>query len=168
VVIVLLSTVDRLVPPAQAAGLRQGVLAFLEGSHLDQVDKPRAQAAFAHARELAEGLPEPARTLLRQVNERDVAALGRTLQGQLEGVGSDPALSPERAPSPRAPVFLIHGSDDNVIPAAEALRLQAHLAPRTRVRALVSPLITHADVNRRAGWAESWRFVSVWADVLDQ
>jgi dienelactone hydrolase len=166
VVVVLLSTLDRMVPASQAPELREGVLAFLEGSHLDLLDKPRAQAAFARAREIAARLPEPSATLLRQVNERDVAALGPALQRHLEGTGSDPSLSPERAPSPRAPVFLLHGSDDNVIPAREAVRLQAYLARSTRARVLVSPLLTHADVDRRARLREGWGFVSFWADVF--
>jgi fermentation-respiration switch protein FrsA (DUF1100 family) len=132
------------------------------------VDKPRAQAAFTRAREIAKGLPEPSATLLRQVNERDVAALGPALLPHLEGAGGDPALSPERAPPPRAPVFLLHGSGDNVIPSQEALLLQAHLASRTRVRALVSPLLTHADVDSQARLREAWGFVVFWAEVLRQ
>jgi dienelactone hydrolase len=168
VVVVLLSTLDRMVPPAQAPALREGVLAFLEGSHLDLVDKPRALAAFARAREIGAGLPEPAATLLRQVNERDVAALGSALLPHLEGAGGDSALSPERSPAPRAPVFLLHGSSDNVIPAQEALRLQAHLAASTRVRTLVSPLLTHADVDSQARLREGWSFVVFWDGVLQQ
>ena len=168
VVVVLLGTLDRMVPPSQAAGLQQGVLAFLEGSHLDLTDKARAQAAFARARQIAAGLPEPAATLLRQVNERDVAALGPALLAHLDGAGADAALSPERAAAPRAPVYLLHGSDDNVIPAREAGRLRAHLAGHTRARALVSPLLTHANVDRSAQVSEGWRFVSFWADVLRQ
>jgi dienelactone hydrolase len=167
VVIVLLSTLDRMVPPDQAPALREGVLAFLEGSHLHLTDKPRAQSAFERARGIAETLPEPARTLLRQVNDRDVPSLGRALQAALQDMGTDPALSPERAAPPRAPVFLLHGNDDNVIPATEARRLEAHLRPRgTPVRALASPLLTHADVDRGAPWREVWSFVSFWADVL--
>ena len=168
VVVVLLNTLDRMVPPEQALALREGVLAFLEGSHLDLVDKARAQAAFVRAREIAAGLPEPAATLLRQVNERDVAALGPALLPHLEGVGGDPALSPERAPPPAAPVFLLHGSGDNVIPAQEALRLQTHLASRARVRTLVSPLLTHADVDSQARLREGWGFVMFWDEVLRQ
>lgn len=167
-VVVLLSSLDRVAPPAQVPALREGVLAFLEGSHLAAVDAGRAQAAFERARAIGQGLPEPSASLLRQVNERDVAALGPLLRPHLEGVGGDPALSPERSAPPRAPVFLLHGTEDNVIPARESRHLYDHLAAHTRVRLLVSPLLTHADVDRRARLREGWGFITFWADVFRQ
>jgi dipeptidyl aminopeptidase/acylaminoacyl peptidase len=83
-------------------------------------------------------------------------------------VGGDPALSPERSPAPQAPVFLLHGTEDNVIPARESRHLYDHLSPHTRVRLLISPLLTHADVDPQARLREGWGFISFWADVLRQ
>ena len=57
VVIILLGVADRLVPAEQVEPLRQGILAFLEASHLDMVDKPRAALEFERAKKLAETLP---------------------------------------------------------------------------------------------------------------
>jgi dienelactone hydrolase len=167
-VVVLLGSLERVTPPEQVPALREGVLAFLEGSHLAAVDKAASQAAFERARVVAQGLPEPSATLLRQVNQRDVAALGPLLLPHLEGVGGDPSLSPERSPPPQAPVFLLHGSGDNVIPAREARHLYEHLAPHTRVRLLVSPLLTHADVEQGARLREAPAFIGFWADLLRQ
>ena len=58
--------------------------------------------------------------------------------------------------------------DDNVIPALESTLLADHLRPHTAVRVLLTPLITHAEVNRPADWGEIWKLVSFWTDVLDE
>jgi hypothetical protein len=76
VAIILLSLVERVAPPDQVVPLRTAILTFLEASRLDMVDKQKSAAEFEHARALAAALPEPARTLMRSVNERDVAHLG--------------------------------------------------------------------------------------------
>ena len=52
---------------------------------------------------------------MREVNDRDVAALGPKLLPYVDALGSDPALSPDRSPATHAPVFLLHGVDENVI-----------------------------------------------------
>ena len=45
-----------------------------------------------------------------------------------------PSLSPERATPPTAPVFLLHGVDDNVIPSIETVLLAEHLKGKARVK----------------------------------
>ena len=45
-------------------------------------------------------------------------------------MGDDPALSPERSAPPPVPVYLLHGTDDNVIPAVESALLAADLRAR--------------------------------------
>ena len=90
--------------------LRQAILTFLEASRLDMVDKAQSAAEFERARVLAAALPEPARTLMRYVNERDVAHLGPILLPHVTALGGDPALSPALSPPPAAPVYLLHGS----------------------------------------------------------
>lgn len=167
VVIILLGVAERLVPPAQVAPLRDGIRIFLGASHLDMVDKPRAAAEFVRAREAAAALDEPARTLLQWVNDRDVVRLGTALLPHVEAMGHDPALSPERNPPPAAPVYLLHGADDNVVPAAESERLAAYLRERgATVEQLATPLITHAEVDRRPALSEMWRLVRFWAGPL--
>jgi dienelactone hydrolase len=168
VVIILLGAADRLVPAEQVEPLRHGILKFLEASHVDLVDKTRAKVLFQQARDLAVTLPEPARTLLGLVNDRNVAVLGPKLLPHVETISDDPALSPDRAAPPAAPVFLLHGADDNVIPAVESVRLAEYLRPHTQVEALLTPLITHAEVDRPSDVVAIWRLVSFWADVLTE
>ena len=72
-------------------------------------------------------LAEPARTVMREVNARDLASLGPRLLPYIDELGADPALSPDRSPITTAPVFLLHGADDNVIPSTETPLLAAYL-----------------------------------------
>ena len=167
VVIILLGVADRVVPAEQVEPLRQAILAFLNASHIDMVDKPRAALEFERAKKLAETLPEPARTFMTWVNTRDVAQLGPALLPHVTAMGDDPALSPVRNPAPSAPVYLLHGADDNVIPAAESEMLAADLRARGgRVTQLSTPLITHAEVDHPPEIAEIWRLVRFWAGPL--
>jgi dienelactone hydrolase len=167
VVIILLGVADRVVPAEQVEPLRQGILAFLNASHLDMVDKPRAALEFERAKKLAETLPDPARTFMTWVNTRDVAHLGPALLPHVAAMGDDPALSPVRTPAPSAPVYLLHGLDDNVIPAAESEMLAADLRARGgRVTQLSTPLITHAEVDHPPEIGEIWRLVRFWAGPL--
>lgn len=168
VVIILLGVADRMVPADQVTRLRDGIRTFLEASHVDMVDKARARTIFDRAQAMAAAMPEPSRSLMTAVNDRDVAGLGPRLLPHVEALGADPTLSPVDAPAPLAPVFLLHGADDNVIPALESTRLADHLRPHTVVRVLLTPLITHAEVNRPADWGEIWKLVSFWTDVLDE
>lgn len=169
VAIILLGVADRIVPDEQAQPLRDAILAFLHASHVDMVDKPQAQIEFARARTLAAQLPEPSRLLMAYVNERDVASLGPILARYAEAMGGDPALSAEKAPVPAAPVYLLHGTDDNVIPAVESKLLFDSLRARGgRVYQLATPLITHAEVDRSAAARAIWDLVSFWANLLDE
>jgi dienelactone hydrolase len=168
VVIILLGAADRLVPADQVEPLRRGILKFLEASHVDLMDKTQAKVLFQQARDLAAALPEPARTLLNLVNDRNVAVLGPKLLPHVETISDDPALSPDRAAPPAAPVFLLHGADDNVIPAIESVLLAEYLKPHTQVEVLLTPLITHAEVDRPSDVVAIWKLVSFWADVLTE
>lgn len=168
VAVVLYGIAESVVPPGQLAALRDGVRTFLLASQQALVDPAMADTTFARARAIANGLPEPSATYLTYVNDRNTRALGAVLEPHLAALASDnPALSPERAPAaPSAPVFLLHGSADTVIPAAESVFLARHLAGRTPVRVLLSQLITHAEANEGANAMETWKLVSFWANVL--
>lgn len=167
VAIILLGVADRVVPADQAEPLRDAILAFLHASHVDMWDKTKAQEEFARARRMAEALPEPARMLMGHVNDREVDALGPLLLPHVEALGGSPALSPSSA-DPAFPVYLLHGTDDNVIPAHESVLLAGTLRERgARVRQLATPLVTHAEVDRSAAARAFWELVRFWADVLD-
>jgi dienelactone hydrolase len=169
VAIILLNVAGHVVPEPQVEPLRNAILSFLEASRLDMIDKPLAQAEFARARALEQDLEEPSRTLMRHVNARDVAGLGPMLLPHVAAMGADPALSPARAAPPAAPVFLLHGADDNVIPAVESVLLADTLRARgVQVRHLVTPLITHAELDRSPTATEIWRIVRFWSDLLER
>ena len=167
--VVLLEVAPAMVPADQVEPLRRGVLTFLEGSLHDVTDKPRAAVLFADARAQAAALPEPARTLLSWVNERDVARLGPALLPHVEQLAGSASLSPERSPAPSAPVFLLHGRDDNVIPSAETPLTAAYLRERgnTRVKTLLTPLVSHADLNTNAPLGDAWQLVKFWKAMMD-
>ena len=171
VAVVLLSLAERIVPKDQLDGLKHGILTFLSASSLDMVDKPRAEIAFKKARDMESSLPEPSRTLLKHVNDRAVDQLGPILMPAVEAVKDAPemtALSPERAAPPAAPVFLLHGAEDNVIPSVETVLLANHLRGKTEVHAVLSGLITHAEVDKSAAATEVWRLVGFWKDLMDR
>ena len=170
VAVVLYGMAARVVPPEQVEELRDGVRTFLWASQLTLVDQKKADETFARAREMAKALPVPSSTYLTYVNDRNVRELGPVLVPHIAAVSSDEAISPERAPSaPTAPVFLLHGADDTVIPSVESLLLGERLEQQgVRVRVLLSRLITHAEVDQSAAASETWKLVTFWADVLQR
>ncbi len=169
VAVALLEAAPSMVPPDQLEPLRRGVLTFLEGSLHDLTDKPRAQALFADARAQAGALPEPARTLLAWVNDRNVASLGPAVLPHIEAIDGADRISPEHMRATMAPVFLLHGAEDNVIPAAETPLVADYLrrSGNTRVEALLTPLVSHADLKSGAPVADVWRLIGFWKKIKD-
>jgi len=164
--VVLLTVAGHLVPPEQVGPLTDGVRAFLWASYLDSVDKRQAARAFAAVRALAHTLPQPAATLLGYVNDRDVTRLGPLLLPQVASHSGAAALSPARSPLPSAPVFLLHGRSDNVIPSSESRRLAGRLRGQAPVRVLVTELISHVDTDQPAHLLDVLRLSHFWGDLL--
>ena len=102
------------------------------------------------------------------VNDRNVAALGQLLLPFLGRLGQDPSLSPDRSAPPSAPVYLLHGVDDNVIPGVESSLLAQHLRPHTRVRQLMSQYLTHVDLASRPTLKDTWDMIAFWKTVLSE
>ena len=165
--VLLYGLADRVVPAGQVKRLKDGVHRFLLASALDRTDKPAAALEFDALRALARTLPQPSSTLMTYVNDRDVVHLGARLLPFIGSYGGDaPALSPERAPKPEAPVFLLHGLADNVIPADESVHLADELRGNTPVRILLSALISHAETDRPAGVTDILQLAGFWGDLL--
>ena len=59
----------------------------------------------------------------------------------------------------RAPVLLLHGSDDTVIPPTEMLWLQRDVPEGQLVEALISPAISHVEMGRKPTLRERWALV---------
>ena len=172
VAVILIGIADRIVPADQVAPLRHGLETFLTASQLTLVDMELAKNTFTESQTIAASLPEPSKTLMEYVNARNTAALGARLLPVLDRIGDEeypPALSAERSPAPNVPVYLLHGADDTVIPAVESTLLARDLEKRgTEVHALLSGLITHAEVDRTAAAAETWALVGFWAKLLGE
>ena len=171
VAVLLYGLADRMVPPEQVEPLSEGIRTFLLASQLTLVDMDRANAMFQQARDMVKTLPEPAATLLTYVNERNVKQLGPALLPHLGNLAADaPSASPQRAPNvPAAPVYLLHGDGDTVIPTVESAILGRYLEDKgANVHMLISGLITHAEVDRAATASDTWKLAAFWASVLRQ
>jgi pimeloyl-ACP methyl ester carboxylesterase len=166
--VIALAAVPQLVPPDQTAALERGVRTFLEASLDDSPEQTRASALVADARAQAATMPEPARGILQATLDRRVDTLGRLLAPLVDSLASDPALSPERSPITDAPVFLLHGRDDNVIPSTETPLAAADLIRRgnPHVEWLLTPLLSHADLRGNVTVGDGWRLLSFWRRVL--
>jgi dienelactone hydrolase len=169
--VVLLNLADRVVPADQVAALSRGIDGFLLASSLAVTDPPRSVPVFEEMKKYQETLPEPSRTYMQYVNDRAVDKLGPILLPVADALKDHPgmsALSAERAAPPSAPVFLLHGVDDNVIPSVETVLLAEHLEGKADVTGLLSGLITHAEVNRTPGAIEVWRLARFWREIMRQ
>ena len=69
----------------------------------------------------------------------------------------------------RAPVLLLHGKEDNIIPYAEAEWLERDLPPGTLRAQLISPLVSHvnAENDRPPDLLDEWRLVHLIAQVME-
>jgi hypothetical protein len=156
------------VPAEQVGPLREAVEVFLRASTLMRTSPEQASHFFQEARERQAILPEPSRTLMKHVNDRDVRALGARLLPNLDRLGQDASLSPDRSTPPSAPVYLLHGADDNVIPAIESRLLAEHLREFTHVRQLLSGYLTHVDVATEPTMKDTWEMIAFWKAVLSE
>ncbi len=166
--VVAYTAAGRLVPPDQVDRLEHGIRTFLEASLDETPGQQMGARLLAQARAEAGALPEPARSILLSVTERDRASLGARIMPLIDELAADPGLSPERSPATQVPVFLLHGLDDNVIPSAETPLLAAYYEGQGNhdVRWLLTPLISHAHLLTRPAPADAWRLVRFWQAVL--
>jgi dipeptidyl aminopeptidase/acylaminoacyl peptidase len=65
-------------------------------------------------------------------------------------------------------VFLLHGADDNVVPALESEQLASRLRGKVEVRLLVTGLVSHADVDQPAHVIDVLELAGFWGDVLSR
>jgi len=73
-------------------------------------------------------------------------------------------------PTLTAPVYLLHGRADNIIPAAETLWMASEL-PRTLLReVLVSPVLSQVNLDAKPGVWDQWRLVHflLWCCMLQR
>lgn len=170
-VIFLLAALPHLVPADQVAPLDHTIRVFLDASMVDVSEPARAAELFRQARELGAALPEPARSVMADVSARDATRLGPRLFALAEVVGGNPALSPERSPATLAPVFLVHGSVDTVIPQTETTLMAAFYdgAPGRRgmkAEWLLTPAVSHADASETVTLTDVWQLLGFWKKIF--
>jgi hypothetical protein len=167
VVVVLLASLRRLVPADQVASVEHAILTFLDASSYADIDPPRSAQLLADTRRQHAALPEPSHALMTEVLTRDAHAVGQRILPFVEELGGDPALSPVRSAATRAPVFLLHGRDDNVIPSTETPLAASYLESKgnIRVRWLLTPLISHANLSGDLNLFDVWRLVRFWTEM---
>jgi pimeloyl-ACP methyl ester carboxylesterase len=165
VVVALNNAAEQVVPPEQVGPLRAAIMSNMRAQHLAMVDQKAAALEFKHAQALEAALPEPARALMHDVNTRNVQELGAILLPHVSKSAIDPSLSPALSTTVTAPVFLLHGADDNVVPAIESRRLAKVLERTAPVHLLVTSLITHAEVDRPPTAGEVWELIRFWRAV---
>jgi pimeloyl-ACP methyl ester carboxylesterase len=103
---------------------------------------------------------------MRWMLDRDVWSAGRAILPFVDDLTADPALSPERSPAPRVPVFLLHGRDDTVIPSSETPRLARYLESQgTPVRWLLTPILSHVGIDDAPPIGEFWKLSRFWQEM---
>jgi pimeloyl-ACP methyl ester carboxylesterase len=113
-------------------------------------------------------LSPPSRDTMQILLERQIARLRPKL---LDAIQADDvqlsAISPEgKLGALRAPVFLLHGSTDDIIPSTETLWLEKDI-PKPYLRAaLITPAFSHVDPYKHPVWTDQLRLVEFLAGVL--
>jgi len=152
--VLLYSNIERIVPEADAPIARDALRLWL----WEQRDEARARAAelSPEARVRVEALFDGKAYLPALIGEitQDAAAMATVSpRGHLGAL--------------RAPVFLLHGQADTVIPAAETLWIAAEVPPALLRESLVSSALVHVELHGEPGILEQWALVRFMAGVLE-
>jgi pimeloyl-ACP methyl ester carboxylesterase len=113
-------------------------------------------------------LSPPSRATMEILMARQIDRLRPKL---LEAIQADAAqlsaISPEgKLGALHTPVFLLHGSTDDIIPSTETLWLEKDI-PKPYLRAaLITPAFSHVDPDKHAVWTAELRLVEFLAGVL--
>ncbi len=111
-------------------------------------------AQLAEAKQLMDTTSAKTRDMLARSESEHVAGMaGVSPHGHLQGLTT--------------PVYLLHGEGDNIIPSAETMWMESELPSETLQYALISPVISHLDMDGAApGALDRWRLVHFFALVL--
>jgi pimeloyl-ACP methyl ester carboxylesterase len=149
-------------------------------SHLDQffpaADLPVAHDALrdwlweqpADAQALFPRLSPPARATMEILIARQIDRLRPKLLEMIQADDSQlSAISPQgKLGALHAPVFLLHGSTDDIIPSTETLWLEKDIPTPYLRAALITPAFSHVDPDKHAVWTDQSRLVEFLAGVL--
>ncbi len=99
--------------------------------------------------------------------KRQTKELGNLLEPVVRAQPSHDSLSPIRGRPPLCPVFLLHGSVDNVIPPSETTTLARWASAGTN--ALITDLIKHVDLqdgDSNDSIFSYYRLIRFWTELL--
>ena len=154
-VVLLYGAVDRFAPEPDRAALRDALRASLHQDHT---------AATAAAARLT---TERGKQLWQLADTKKLQTLAPELEAVVDEQRAElAALSPHgRLAAIRAPVYLVHGSGDSVIPPSEVQWASAELGKADHI-ALVTPLMEHVEVNKAAGLGDKLALLRFIAQML--
>lgn len=150
-------------------------------AHLDQFffswdDLPLAREAL---RDWLWEQPEKAQPLLQQLTPPSRATMDALLNRRidevrpqiLDAIAKDEkqlaSLSPHgQIANLRVPVYILHGSADNIIPPAESLWLQKDISREDLREVLITGAFSHVDPQKHAPLMEELKLVRFVGDVL--
>jgi dienelactone hydrolase len=168
VAVILLATVDRLVPKAQAAAIARGRQAI--PGRLGARHQCRQGRGGARVRRAANSWRARCRSHRRRCCGTSTSAMSFTSDRGCcrtsAAAPPTPALSVSKSPKPSVPVFLLHGTEDNVIPSLESEYLAQDLRGHAPVRLLLSGLISHAETDRPVHLGDVMQLAGFWGDLL--
>ena len=147
--------VEEFVPRADVTAIRAVLRAHLyeDKAGEDEAAQRLTPRQAAEAKRMMDAASDATRSLLQTSANRHLADMQ--------------ALSPEaHLHDLTTPVFLLHGEGDNIIPAAETLWMASELRAETLQAALVSPVLSHLDMNQEPGLWDEWKLVHFMAEVL--
>jgi dienelactone hydrolase len=153
--VVLYGEVDRFAPEPDRVALRDALRASLHG------DKAAAATAAGKL------TTERGKELWRLADEKKLQTLAPELEAIVrERRAALAALSPHgRLSKVGAPVYLVHGASDSVIPPSETEWAGAELGSAEHI-ALVSPLIEHVEVSKPASIGDKVALLRFIAQML--
>jgi pimeloyl-ACP methyl ester carboxylesterase len=149
-------------------------------SHLEQFFPP-SDLAVAHdalrdwlwerpgdAQALFPRLGPASRATMEILIERQIDRLRPKLLDAIQADESQlSAISPEgKLGTLHAPVFLLHGSTDDIIPSTESLWLEKEIPKPFLRAALITHAFSHVDPDKHAVWTDQLRLVEFLAGVL--
>lgn len=143
--------------PEDAPGARDAIRRWLWGEERE-------------ARALAEQLGEGGRAKLGLLFDKDRAAVGPAILEMVQRREREMrAVSPAgRLASIAAPVYLLHGAADSVIPPTETSWLEREVPAPFLRSALVSPAIQHVELHGEPTASERWALVHFMAQILSE
>ncbi|MDI3281829.1 hypothetical protein [Polyangium sp. 15x6] len=152
--VLLYSHVEAFVPPTDVAAAREAIRLWLWDDR--EASKAKLAALSTEARGKVEALLE---------GKADVPAL-------IDEIAKHPEQALSVSPAGhlgelRAPVFLLHGATDSVIPASETQWLAHDVPPSLLHAALVTPAVEHVELRGEPSFAQQWELVRFMAGVLD-